>query len=385
MNTPRERVLRTLAFQETDFVPYHIMFDEAIATKLRGLPGDPFHFSQFTNHLPFINLEAKQFWTTSDGYSDEFGSVWKTLNQVPHLVEYPLKQPTLKGYSFPEVNVEDYVTDIERFLTEHRQHFVLCGMVQGFYDRGWSLRGTENFLIDFIENPLFTGQLFEALTDYYLRLLDDIARFPFDGIRFGDDWGAQRGMLMGPTRWRKFIKPGLTKIFDKARRQGLVVMVHSDGDIMEIIPDLIEIGVQILNPIQPESMDIFKIKRLFGSNLCLNGGISSQYTLPMGTAADVRQEVTACLRYLAHGGGYVIGPTKGILADTPFENTVALVETILNQPAKPLPVTESLPDSVPELEKVYKAFHSCRIISAKSHFTEFNISKGSNCAGGAGR
>lgn len=81
MNTPRERVLRTLAFQDTDFVPYHIMFDEAIFTKLGGSPGDPFHFSQFTNHLPFINLEVKQKLTTSDNYSDEFGSIWKTLTR----------------------------------------------------------------------------------------------------------------------------------------------------------------------------------------------------------------------------------------------------------------------------------------------------------------
>jgi len=358
MLTPKERVLRALAFQETDFVPYHIMFDETIASQLGGLPDDPIHFSQFTNHLPFINLESKQFRIAPNVYSDEFGSIWKTLNQVPHLIDYPLKRPTLKSYSFPEVIIDENGSGIERFFADHHQHFVLCGMVQGFYDRGWSLRGTENFLIDFIENPLFLEQLFEGLTDYYLKLLDEIARFPFDGIRFGDDWGAQRGMLMGPNHWRQFIKPGLAKIFDKARRQGLVVMVHSDGDIMEIIPDLIEIGVQILNPIQPESMDILKIKRLFGSKLCLNGGISSQYTLPWGTAAGVRQEVTACLRYLAHGGGYVIGPSKSILADTPFENTVALVETILKQPIKPLPVKAKLPESVPELEKVYKAFHS---------------------------
>jgi uroporphyrinogen decarboxylase len=357
MITPKERVLQALSFQETDFVPYHIMFDEAITLKLGGLPVDPLHFSQFTNHLPFINLESKQFRITPDVYSDEFGSVWKTLNQVPHLIEYPLIKPTLKNYSFPEFIIDEYIADIEKFFADHHQCFVLCGMTQGFYDRGWSLRGTENFLIDFIENPLFVEQLFEALTDYYLKLLDKIARFPFDGIRFGDDWGAQRGMLMGPNRWRQFLKPGLAKIFDKARRQGLVVMVHSDGDIMEIIPDLIEMGVQILNPIQPECMDIFKIKRLFGKKLCLNGGISSQYTLPLGTAAGVRQEVSACLRYLAHGGGYVIGPSKSILADTPFENTVALVETILNQPTKPLPVTDKLPESVPELEKVYKAFH----------------------------
>ena len=150
-------------------------------------------------------------------------------------------------------------------------------------------------------------------------------------------------------------------IFDKANRQGLVVMVHSDGDIMEIIPDLIEIGVQILNPIQPEAMNIYQIKQLFGSVLCLNGGVSSQYTLPFGTPADVRREVSACLRYLGHKGGYVIGPAKSILPDTPFENVIALFDTILNQSldtAKHLSATEQLPDFIPDLNKVYSAFHS---------------------------
>ena len=346
-----------LAFQGTDIVPYHISFDPALASQLELALGPAVPFSTFTNHLPFINIEAKPFWTGADCYTDEFGSVWKVLNQVPHLVEHPLKKPALAGYSFPEFSIQDYAEDFRLFLSNHTHQFVLCGIAQGFYDRGWALRGTENFLVDFIENPLFIEQLFEALTEYYLKMLDEIAVFPFDGIRFGDDWGAQRGLLMGPKRWRKFIKPGLKKIFDKARRLGFTVMVHSDGDIMEIIPDLIDIGVQILNPIQPEAMNISEIKRLYGNVLCLNGGISSQYTLPLGTAEDVRREVTACLRYMAHGGGYVAGPAKHILPDTPFENIVALFETILDQPVQPLPTSEILRDSVPELERVYSAFH----------------------------
>lgn len=356
MLSPRDRVVRALAFQETDIVPYHIAFDPAMASKFEMALGGPARFSKFTNHLPFINIESKQFWTGPDCYLDEFGSVWKVLNQVPHLVEHPLKKPALAGYPLPEFSIQEYADDFRNFLASHPEQFVLCGMAQGFYDRGWSLRGTENFLIDFIENPRFVEQLFEALTEYYLKLLDDIAAFRFDGIRFGDDWGAQRGMLMGPKRWRKFIKPGLKQIFEKARRQGMVVMVHSDGDIHEIIPDLIEIGVQILNPIQPEAMDIYEIKRLYGNVLCLNGGISSQYTLPLGTPADVRREAAACLRYMAHGGGYVIGPSKSILADTPVENIVALFETILDQPVQPLPASEALPDSIRDLERVYTAF-----------------------------
>jgi uroporphyrinogen decarboxylase len=356
MLSPRDRVTSALAFQGTDIVPYHISFDPAIAAKLERALGAAVPFSTFTNHLPFINVEAKQFWTSADRYTDEFGSAWKVLNQVPHLVQHPLIKPSLAGYSLPKFSINEYAEGFRQFLSSHTNQFVLCGIAQGFYDRGWALRGIENFLVDFIESPLFVEQLFEALTDYYLQMLDEIASFPFDGIRFGDDWGAQRGLLMGPKHWRKFIKPGLMKIFDKARRLGLTVMVHSDGDIMEIIPDLIEIGVQILNPIQPEAMNIYEIKRLYGNALCLNGGISSQFTLPLGTAEDVRREVAACLRYMAHGGGYVVGPAKHILPDTPFENIVALFETILDQPVQPLPAAEKLRDSVPELERVYSTF-----------------------------
>jgi len=231
-------------------------------------------------------------------------------------------------------------------------------MAQGFFDRSWALRGLETMMVDFVDHLGFVHELFEALTDYYLNLIDTIRVYPFDGIRFADDWGAQRGILMGPRRWREFVKPGLKKIFTKARENGLVIMVHSDGDIFEIIPDLIDIGVQILNPIQPETMDILEIKRLYGHSLCLNGGISSQYTLPWGTPDEVVNETCACLRYLGQGGGYIVGPAKSVLPDTSPQNSAALFETILNQTVRPLPAAEPLPARVPELARVYCAFHT---------------------------
>jgi uroporphyrinogen decarboxylase len=358
MLTPRERVFRALAFEETDFVPYHIMHDEALIPQFLPFLIDGSLSAGFINHLPFLNIDALKITAGPDSYYDEFGAFWKTCNNVPHLIAPPLTAPSMQGFELPAFTVEKYLPCIETFFRDHKDQFVMCGMALGFFDRCWALRGFENFMVDFIEHPGFVHALFEVLTDYYLNIIDAIRGYPFDGIRFADDWGAQRGLLMGPKTWRTFVKPGLKKIFAKARDSGLVVMVHSDGDIFDIIPDLIEIGVQILNPIQPEAMDVLEIKRRFGRSLCLNGGISSQYTLPWGTPFDVASETCACLRYLGQAGGYIIGPAKCILPDTPPQNSAALFGAILNQAVRPLSSGEPLPAHAPALARVYSAFHA---------------------------
>jgi uroporphyrinogen decarboxylase len=103
--------------------------------------------------------------------------------------------------------------------------------------------------------------------------------------------------------------------------------------VFEVIPDLIEVGVNILQPIQPEAMDVFEVKRRFGRDLCLMGGISTQQTLPYGTPDQVRAEVRQCLERLGEGGGYVMAPAKPILPGVPIENAIALIETFVNQKA----------------------------------------------------
>jgi hypothetical protein len=136
-------------------------------------------------------------------------------------------------------------------------------------------------------------------------------------------------------------------------------MVHSDGDLSEILPDLIDAGVELLNPIQPECMDILWLKREYGSSICFNGGVSSQLTIPRGSPEQIRAEIQACLRYLGKGGGYVIGPTKTINADIPAENGLAVLDAILNQEhtGHPIDGGDALPERVEALWSVYSAFH----------------------------
>lgn len=355
--TPRQRVLKAMAFEETDIVPYDIRIDEALVPRLAGYYGDPAFADRIVNHLPFWPIEAARRWEAADRYVDVFGCVWRVGN-IPHIEEHPLKEPSLRGYEFPDLTDESYFSGVETFFARYQDRFTLCGDAHGFFDRGWALRGMEEFLTDLILHPRFVEELLETLTELHLQLVDRIASYPFDGFRFGDDWGSQRGVIIGAERWRRFIKPGLKRIFARARERGLVVMVHSDGDISELIPDLIDIGVQILNPLQPEAMNVLEIKRRYGRHLCLNGGVSTQLTLPLGTPEQVQREVLACLRYLGRGGGYVISPAKPLLPDVPLPNAVALIESILGQPPRSGPGTPGpLPDRVPELERVYAAFH----------------------------
>jgi uroporphyrinogen-III decarboxylase len=151
-------------------------------------------------------------------------------------------------------------------------------------------------------------------------------------IWIGDDVGTQRGMLMSPKHWRKFLKPRMENFIAslKAINPSVKVAYHSDGNIYPIIPELIEIGLDILNPIQPACMDPIKLKKDFGDRLCFWGSIDEQHTLPYGTTEDVQQEVRRRLGTIGINGGLIIGPTHHVQLDTPPENFWAMIDTIRN-------------------------------------------------------
>lgn len=358
--SPRDRILQTLNHEESDIVPYHIAIDDDCLDLLNNQgPAVRDLLSRLDNHLPHIGLESHQHWTGNDTYYDDFGCVWKELNKVPHLIDSPLKDQNFKGYTYPDLLDDKYFQDVPSFIGEHQNHYRLCGIVFGYQDRGLYLRGYENFLSDVVLNPSFVEAMLEPLIDSYVRLVDKIAFYEFDGIRFADDWGYQRGILIGANRWRKLIYPGLKKIFDHARSKNLLVMVHGDGDLTEIIPDLIEAGVEILNPTQPECMDLLWLKKEYGNDLCFNGGISSQLTIPRGSPKQIKKEIRAAMRYIGNNGGYIVGPAKSLNVDIPIENDLAVIEEMINQESNSsrINVAENIPERVEELWEVYSAFH----------------------------
>ena len=155
-----------------------------------------------------------------------------------------------------------------------------------------------------------------------------------DMIWLGDDVGAQNAMLVSPQVWRKFLKPRMAELISqiKAINPQLKVAYHSDGVIYPIIPELIEIGIDVLNPVQPASMDPAKLKEQYGNRLCFWGTIDEQHTLPFGSAEDVKAEIIKRLKTAGRGGGLILGPTHHVQLDTPMANFWSMVQTITGTP-----------------------------------------------------
>ena len=149
--TPRERILQALAFQESDIVPYHLMIDESVRPRLADYFDDAAYERRITNHLPFYNLEPQIHWDSPDTYIDSFGCRWRA-GASPHLERPPLAEPSLKGYQFPDLAAQETFDGVNDFFARYDRHFTLCGIAHGFFDRGWGLRGMENFL-DGLHHP----------------------------------------------------------------------------------------------------------------------------------------------------------------------------------------------------------------------------------------
>jgi uroporphyrinogen-III decarboxylase len=155
-----------------------------------------------------------------------------------------------------------------------------------------------------------------------------------DMIWIGDDVGAQRSMIMSPRHWRRFLKPRMANFIStlKAINPMVKVAYHSDGNLLPIIPELIEIGLDVLNPIQPMCMDPADLKERYGDRLCFWGSVDEQQTLPFGSQEDVESEIRTRLRTVGKGGGLIIGPTHHVQLDTPMENFWAMIRTITGTP-----------------------------------------------------
>jgi uroporphyrinogen decarboxylase len=193
------------------------------------------------------------------------------------------------------------------------------------------LRGVDQILLDLVLWPDGAEYIFRRIADFYLqyaRRTLEAAGGGIDVLMMGDDFGTQKGLFMSPDMWRRFLRPGFKAFIDLGREYGCTVAHHSCGSIKPIIPDLMDCGLDILNPIQPDvkDMDRRELKQRFGDRLSFHGSISIQQTLPFGTPADVRNEVRERMETLAPGGGFIFCTAHNIQADTPTENIVALFE-----------------------------------------------------------
>ena len=330
--TRKERVIAALNYEETDIVPTNIYIEADVQDRLNAHYGGTGWKKMVRNHLGFA---AYPYWarldTTDDGLTrDEYGSVWDFSRQPFHLTDFPLKEASVGDYDFETVTqvVLDSLDKraAEMIISEKSDRFVLGLFYFGLFERSWMLRGFENVLVDSILNPTFYEELLDRILEMQLLLVDKLLELPVDGVYLGDDWGDQRGVILGPERWRRFIKPRTAKLYERIRAAGKFVLTHCCGNVFEIIPDMIEMGLDVLESLQPEAMDVYEIKRRYGRDLRLWGGLGTQHVLPFGSPQDVRDEIHRLIEKLGRGGGYILAPAKPLMEDIPTENAVAVIE-----------------------------------------------------------
>ena len=318
--------------QETDIFPYQMDCLSAAEKKLKDHFGDVDLNEAIGNHIAMFEPSYYSLFKTEDfegnKFRDAFGAVWelKPNEDIGSVISNPLKEPTLKGYKFPDPEKVMELDGIPSFIEKNTDRFIVGAIGFSLYERAWILRGIEPILFDFLENPMFIEELFDRIIDFNLVITKRMCRFPVDAFHFGDDWGQQHGLIIDPDMWRSVFKKRLRKMYDVVHEAGLPVSIHSCGDISDIIPDLIEIGVNMIMPLQAEALDFDFLKREYGKYLTFWGGLSTQRTLPFGTPDDVREEIRSLKRVLGKNGGYILAPSHELQKDVPLENMLAFID-----------------------------------------------------------
>jgi len=331
MLSPKERMRRALWRQSVDRLPVQTNYTPVMGRKLEAalhvtsaeLP------ARLDNHLLRLDLTHPKR-LSEDGKIgfDWWGAGWDTQTEGYWHAFSPLAEVTdLASFPWPDPEAPSLLDGAARALVaDSRKHFAAPNFGMCLFERAWSLRGFDALLMDLVDEPEWAAELLERITNIQVKLAQRFVALGVDGGYFGDDYGAQRSMLFSPKVWREMVKPRLARMFAVFRNAGLPVILHSDGDISDILPDLVEIGLNCLNPVQPEVLNHKRLHRAFGSKLSFYGGISTQTVLPTGTPEEIRAAAAACVRELAPDGtGLILGPSHRMQSDIPVDNVAVML------------------------------------------------------------
>jgi uroporphyrinogen decarboxylase len=336
MMTGEENYRRCIEFRKPEYLPVYIGCDfawlyeknerktERIRELMAGLPDDIYFFRGDMDIRYSEEVSA-----TEKRWFDLWGTGWADDGHGAKTCSYPIEAgyDRLGQYTFPVPSGENAPADLE-VLREGGKGRYLGGLVWfTLFERLWMLRGFNNMLMDpYLDTGNF-DYLRGKILDFNLQVIDKWMQQKLSAVYFSDDWGTQRGLLMDPQDWRKYYKPAYRAMFESVRGAGAQVWMHLCGDVSQIVPDLVDIGLNVLNPVQPQAMSVQKLARDFGGRLCFCGGVDVQGTLIRGTPEDVRKEVfTLVDLFGGYGGGYIGSTSHSIMPETPLDNVIALFE-----------------------------------------------------------
>jgi uroporphyrinogen decarboxylase len=381
--TRKERVVRALSHQEPDHVPFEIggtlatnIHPDTYAGVLDRLGWPP--ETEFTRHLtvltdmitpsePFLayadscvrKLGPQILRTNEEGpgyvqrYLDEWGVAWARVDESGEFADRggPFRQhepslAELERYPWPDPSDPARYAGMKEEAERVRRETdcaLVCEVPYGIVRECQRMRGFTEYLEDLLINPTFAEALMEQVVGIVTaiadRVLDEVP--DADVYLWTEDMGFQDRAYMRAELYRKMVKPYHARLVEAIRkRTDATVAVHSDGAIRELLPDFIDIGIQVINPVQvsAKGMDSAELKREFGRDLCFWGAIDTQHVLPFGSPADVKAEVRRRINDLGPGGGYVVASSHNIQRDVSAENVIAMIEAVAEYGDYPLEI-----------------------------------------------
>jgi len=334
--TNRERVLAAVSHRSPDKVPYDIRFTQPAHAKMVKYYADPDFEAKLGNCFTWLRPhppERRYVEVDPDIWRDEFGVQWdRHVDRDIGVVCNRLVTPqSVKSFPFPDPHDPLRYASFDETIAANPETAVLVSLGFSLFERAWTLAGMENVLMAMAADKKFVHTLLDRILEFNLAIIENACAHAVDIFRFGDDWGHQRGVLMGPQLWREFLKPRFAQMCRLVKARGKVTMLHCCGKVDELFPDMIEGGLDIFNPFQPEVMDVFEIKKRYGDDLTFYGGISIQRTLPFGTVNQVEEEVRRLIDVVGANGGYIASPSHDIPRDARPDNIAAMIEVLQNQ------------------------------------------------------
>ncbi len=340
----RERMLAAINHQPVDRIPTDIWATREVWAKLRA------HFGEGVDIMAVLHIDgmagvgaeyvgpplpAAPAGESVDYWGIRRKAVAYQAGSYDEQTFYPLAEARsiddLDGYAWPRTDWFDYSRMRDNALQARQTQVVACGYMAPFYFHNM-LRGLEQSLIDPLETPDFTHELLRRITDFFIehhRRMFQACDGLIDLCQVTDDLGSQTGPMIGLNLYREFYAPCHKRCIDLCRQFGIKVFHHDDGSCQPFLPDLVAMGIDILNPIQWRcpGMDMQELKGRFGKRICFHGAIDNQQTLPFGSTEDVRAEVRRCIDILAcDGTGYILAPCHNIQAVSPVENILAMYD-----------------------------------------------------------
>ena len=338
---PKDRVHLALQKKPTDRVPIFMWYHPQTTKRLGRLleipagyvplaMGDDIRQTWVSNNYPMEGIVHEH---DGESHVDEWGIEWTRTNGFNQISQYPLanvEKQQLLQYKFPFDRIDPLIDLMKPVMKFKDDYFVGCDVSPCVFEMYWRLRGMEKTLLEITLNSDLTQEMLRRSAEFSVALSEAACeRFDLDWLWLGDDVAGQQSMLMSPDTWRQMVKPFLKQNAEVGKKHGLYVAFHSCGAIRPIIGDLIEIGIDVLNPIQCNcpGMEPLELKKEFGSYLAFMGGIDTQGILPHGTSSQVRKVTNELLEGMtADGGGYILAASHTVPPETPDDNIFAMYD-----------------------------------------------------------